>query len=89
MTDTAVIEPSLHSLRTLAQPLTLPCGLTLPNRLVKCPMQETLAEAPVFDPPVASFRNLYNKWGSSDYGLIITGKPWQPNRGSSVLVSTF
>lgn len=31
------------SIEILEQPLTLPCGLTLPNRLVKCPMQETLA----------------------------------------------
>lgn len=45
-------------IETLSQPLTLPCGLVLPNRLVKCPMQETLAEMPYFDPPVEKFREL-------------------------------
>lgn len=58
----------------IAQPLTLPCGLTLPNRLVKCPMQETLAEAPNFDPPIDKFKNLYKNWGESQYGLLITGQ---------------
>jgi 2,4-dienoyl-CoA reductase-like NADH-dependent reductase (Old Yellow Enzyme family) len=67
-------QESLRSLRTIAEPLTLPCGLTLPNRLVKCPMQETLAQAPLFDPPVATFSNLYRKWATSQYGLIITGQ---------------
>ncbi len=56
------------------QPLTLPCGLLLPNRLVKCPMQETLAVAPFFDPPVDKFVNLYTKWADANYGLIITGQ---------------
>lgn len=58
----------------IAQPLTLPCGLTLPNRLVKCPMQETLAEAPNFDPPLDKFKNLYKQWAESQYGLLITGQ---------------
>ena len=43
----------------ISQPLTLPCGLELPNRLVKCPMQETLAELPYFDPPIQKFKELY------------------------------
>ncbi|USW51770.1 Putative NADH:flavin oxidoreductase/NADH oxidase, aldolase-type TIM barrel [Septoria linicola] len=64
----------LSPLETIAQPLTLPCGLTLPNRLVKCPMQETLAEAPHFDPPIDKFKNIYKKWAESQYGLIITGQ---------------
>lgn len=58
----------------IAQPLTLPCGLTLPNRLVKCPMQETLAEPPHFDPPIAAFANLYTTWAAAQYGLLITGQ---------------
>lgn len=37
-------------------------------------MQETLAEAPLFDPPVSTFKNLYTKWGTADYGLLITGQ---------------
>ncbi|KAK5118581.1 hypothetical protein LTR85_008046 [Meristemomyces frigidus] len=68
-------QPSeLTSIDTLETPVKLPCGLVLPNRLVKCPMQETLAQAPTFDPPVETFSNLYTKWGRANYGLIITGQ---------------
>ncbi|EME43373.1 hypothetical protein DOTSEDRAFT_72697 [Dothistroma septosporum NZE10] len=62
------------AIELISQPLTLPCGLTLPNRLVKCPMQETLAEPPNFDPPVEKFQHLYEKWSDSQYGLLITGQ---------------
>ena len=58
----------------LAQPLTLPCGLVLPNRLVKCPMQETLAVGPFYDPPIEKFENLYTQWANANFGLIITGQ---------------
>ncbi|TKA73224.1 hypothetical protein B0A49_04893 [Cryomyces minteri] len=62
------------AIELIAQPLILPCGLTLPNRLVKCPMQETLANPPLFDPPVETFENLYSQWAGANYGLIITGQ---------------
>lgn len=58
----------------IAQPITLPCGLTLPNRLVKCPMQETLAVGPLYDPPLDKWKNLYTQWAQADYGCIITGQ---------------
>ena len=67
-------SPKSTAIELIAQPLTLPCGLTLPNRLVKCPMQETLAAAPVFDPPLEKFENLYTQWARANYGLIITGQ---------------
>ncbi|TVY80517.1 NADH-dependent flavin oxidoreductase nadA [Lachnellula suecica] len=67
-------KQELSPTELLSQPLTLPCGLLLPNRLVKCPMQETLAEAPFFDPPISKFKNLYGQWSESNYGLIITGQ---------------
>ena len=62
------------AIELIAQPLTLPCGLVLPNRLVKCPMQETLAVGPLFDPPIEKFENLYTQWAKAKYGLIITGQ---------------
>ena len=65
---------SKSALELISEPITLPCGLTLPNRLVKCPMQETLAEAPLFDPPVEEFKRLYGTWSRSKFGLIITGQ---------------
>lgn len=62
------------AIATLSLSLTLPSGLTLPNRLVKCPMQETLALAPFYDPPTSHFSNLYATWGRGRYGLLITGQ---------------
>ncbi|KAK4949657.1 hypothetical protein LTR10_011498 [Elasticomyces elasticus] len=62
------------SIDTLIQTLTLPSGLSLPNRLVKCPMQETCAELPYYDPPIEKFRNLYGDWADSRYGMLITGQ---------------
>ncbi|TID21854.1 nadh:flavin oxidoreductase nadh oxidase [Venturia nashicola] len=72
------------AIETLAAPINLPCGLTLPNRFVKCPMQETLAEAPVFDPPIPQFRNLYSQWARGRYGLIITGQVQVDSRYLSI-----
>lgn len=38
-------------------------------------MQETLAQAPLFDPPIEDgFRSLYGTWARAGYGLIITGQ---------------
>ncbi|KAK4973347.1 hypothetical protein LTR66_011161 [Elasticomyces elasticus] len=62
------------AIELISQPLILPCGLRLSNRLVKCPMQETLAKAPLYDPPVENFEHLYGKWASAQYGLLITGQ---------------
>ena len=70
----ATRSQKLTATELIAQPITLPCGLTLPNRLVKCPMQETLATAPLFDPPIDKFENLYIQWANAKYGLIITGQ---------------
>lgn len=63
------------AIEIISSPLTLPCGLRLPNRLVKCPMQETLAHPPHYDPPIdAGFRSLYGTWARSGYGLLVTGQ---------------
>ncbi|KAK4542728.1 hypothetical protein LTR36_006300 [Oleoguttula mirabilis] len=75
----------LASVDTLDTPLKLACGLTLPNRLIKCPMQETLAKAPTYDPPIDTFANLYTKWARANYGLIITGQVQVDIRFLSVL----
>jgi hypothetical protein len=37
-------------------------------------MQETLAEAPFFDPPIDKFNNLDGQRAQASYGLIITGQ---------------
>lgn len=67
-------DQKLSPAEVFAEPLTLPCGLVLPSRLVKCPMQETLAVAPFYEPPIAEFVDLYGKWGNSKYGFIVTGQ---------------
>lgn len=51
----------LSATELLGQPITLPCGLKLPNRLVNCPKQETLATPPLYDSPMDKFRNLYKQ----------------------------
>ncbi|KAL6243105.1 hypothetical protein RBB50_010205 [Rhinocladiella similis] len=62
------------SIDIVNDPLTLPCGLTLPNRLVKCPMQETCAEPPRYDPPIEKFSSLYSFWATARYGMLLTGQ---------------
>ncbi len=55
----------------LNQPLTLPNGTVLRNRLAKAAMSETLA---TYDNrPTPELVQLYRRWGSSGLGLILTG----------------
>ncbi|KAK4049098.1 mitogen activated protein kinase [Microbotryomycetes sp. JL221] len=55
----------------LSQPLTLPCGLVLPNRLVKAAMEEILGTTQ-HDPSRRHFR-LYTEWSKANWGMVITG----------------
>jgi 2,4-dienoyl-CoA reductase-like NADH-dependent reductase (Old Yellow Enzyme family) len=55
----------------IAQPLTLKCGLTLPNRLVKAAMAEQLAGANQL--PDERILAIYKHWARGGWGLIITG----------------
>jgi 2,4-dienoyl-CoA reductase-like NADH-dependent reductase (Old Yellow Enzyme family) len=55
----------------LFQPLILPCGATLPNRLAKSALSENLAEKGGV--PGKDLFNLYENWGKGGAGLIITG----------------
>lgn len=54
----------------LKLPLTLPCGATLPNRLCKAAMTESLSQA---GQPGEDLVRLYRTWGAGGTGLIITG----------------
>ncbi len=54
-----------------AEPLTLPCGAVLPNRLAKSAMSERLA-VPDGAPNHAHF-TLYERWSLGGAGLLITG----------------
>jgi len=56
----------------LATPITLPSGATLPNRLAKAAMSEVLGDRETGAPTDALVR-LYERWGRSGAGLLITG----------------
>jgi 2,4-dienoyl-CoA reductase-like NADH-dependent reductase (Old Yellow Enzyme family) len=55
----------------LAQPLTLPCGARLPNRILKSAMTEGLADA--HDHATPRLERLYERWSRGGAGLLITG----------------
>ena len=55
----------------LAQPLSLPCGARLSNRLCKAAMTEGLADAQLR--PTARLAALYRRWSEGGAGLLITG----------------
>lgn len=55
----------------LAELLPLPCGGALPNRLAKSAMSERLAGAD--RAPTAAHVRLYETWGRSGCGLLVTG----------------
>jgi 2,4-dienoyl-CoA reductase-like NADH-dependent reductase (Old Yellow Enzyme family) len=55
----------------LDQPLTLPSGLTLPNRIAKAAMTENLADAD--NQPTERHERLYRRWAEGGSGLLVTG----------------
>jgi 2,4-dienoyl-CoA reductase-like NADH-dependent reductase (Old Yellow Enzyme family) len=55
----------------LFTPLTLPNDATVPNRLAKAAMEETLADAGQLPGP--AIHRLYRRWAEGGAGLIITG----------------
>ena len=56
----------------LAGPLALPCGLILPNRIMKAAMGEGLANPSTSDVTPALIR-LYERWADGGAGTLITG----------------
>jgi 2,4-dienoyl-CoA reductase-like NADH-dependent reductase (Old Yellow Enzyme family) len=55
----------------LAQPLALPCGAVLANRLAKSAMSEALGDAKLDSTPALA--RLYATWAAGGAGLLITG----------------
>lgn len=55
----------------LAQPLTLPCGITIPNRIAKASMSEQLADR--HGSPTTDLQKLYAAWARGGTGLLVTG----------------
>ena len=56
---------------TLAAPLALPCGATLPNRLCKAAMTEGVADERLRATP--RHETLYRTWSEGGAGLLLTG----------------
>lgn len=56
---------------TLSESLTLPCGQSLPNRIVKSAMSESLGTMECRVTP--ALMALYRRWGKGGTGLLITG----------------
>ena len=57
--------------RPLAQPLTLPCGQVLPNRILKSAMSEIMGTPS--HAPSAALPTLYRRWAEGGLGLAVTG----------------
>ena len=58
-------------MNTLHEPLQLPSGLVLPNRIMKAAMSEALADTR--HSPDERLVRLYDRWSRGGYGLLITG----------------
>jgi len=56
---------------TVATPLTLPCGITLNNRLAKAALTEGLSDG--HNRATPAHQRLYRKWSEGGAGLILTG----------------
>lgn len=56
---------------SLADPLDLPSGVRLPNRIAKAAMSEALGDAD--NSPDNRIVTLYRRWAQGGYGLLVTG----------------
>lgn len=59
------------SIKHLSQPFTLPCGVTINNRLAKSALSEGIAESN--GRPSERLFNLYERWGEGGAGILFTG----------------
>ncbi|OAV98811.1 hypothetical protein PTTG_05335 [Puccinia triticina 1-1 BBBD Race 1] len=58
-----------HQIEVIQQPIRLPCGLELTNRLVKAAMAPCLAKS---GQPTPEHHRLYHQWSQDRFGLLIT-----------------
>ncbi|MGW4243336.1 NADH:flavin oxidoreductase/NADH oxidase family protein [Nocardia sp. NPDC004722] len=65
------MSPKTSRIVAVGSPLTLPCGVTLPNRLAKAAMSEQLGE--INGAPSQTLTRLYSVWGRGGAGLLVTG----------------
>ncbi|MES1923882.1 NADH:flavin oxidoreductase/NADH oxidase family protein [Salinisphaera sp. T31B1] len=84
----ALPEPARTEIARLREPLHLPCGQVLANRLVKAAMTEGLADAHMNATP--ALERLYGRWARGGAGLLITGNVqidrWVLERPGNVVI---
>jgi 2,4-dienoyl-CoA reductase-like NADH-dependent reductase (Old Yellow Enzyme family) len=72
----------------LSKSIPLPCGATLPNRLVKAAMSEGIADPLNHSTP--RLERLYQRWGRSGAGMILSGNVqvdrWHLERPGNVVL---
>jgi 2,4-dienoyl-CoA reductase-like NADH-dependent reductase (Old Yellow Enzyme family) len=56
---------------SVSEPLDLPCGVRLPNRIAKAALSEALGDSD--NSPDERIVTLYRRWAQGGYGLLITG----------------
>ncbi|POW17825.1 hypothetical protein PSHT_06260 [Puccinia striiformis] len=61
--------PDQQQINVIQQPVRLPCGLELTNRIVKAAMAPCLGKAAQ---PTPEIQLLYHQWSQDRYGLLIT-----------------
>ncbi len=73
---------------TLSDPVRLPCGAVLPNRIAKAAMTEGLSAGD--NRGNARFVELYRRWGEGGAGLLVTGNVivdrWHLERGGNLAI---
>lgn len=65
--DNTLAMSDLH----LAKPITLRCGLTLPNRLAKTAIAESIAPRNMLIDE--GFHRVYRPWAEGGWGMVLTG----------------
>lgn len=68
----------MKSAKTLQQAYTLPCGVTIPNRIVKSAMSENNADKG--GKPSERILKLYKTWGEGGTGILISGNVMMDNK---------
>lgn len=71
--------PTSRIAETLAQPLSLPNGQAVPNRLLKSAMSETLGS--IDNRATEALPTLYRRWAAGGIGLAVTGNVMIDRRG--------
>ena len=74
---------------SLADPVALPCGVVVPNRIVKAALTEGLSGGD--NQANARYERLYRRWGEGGVGMMVTGNVlvdrWHLERGGNLAVS--